>query len=216
MNSEILYGCVRKGLGMAHVCDSDVVARTNLNRQFFFKHDLWKNKARRLCRNLSSHGHLGTRLIGYACDSTQIEVSDIRPDFVVCSVDLRIPGTRLLTCRQCQDFGIPVVFVALSDDADQGYVFLQRSSTGTACWACVFRPEASVSDETMAACQCPGVAATIDLTKTLAGLACYAIASLFMNRPINWNYRMVSLSDGSFGAGVMIQPRKDCPVCGGS
>ena len=214
VNSEILYGCARKGLGVAHVSDSDVVSRTNLNRQFFRQRDLWKNKAICLCKNLSNWGFLGTTLVAHPCDSTGIDIDELKTGFVVCSVDLRIPGTRVQLCQQCHELRIPVIFVALNADADQGYVFIQRPRQ--ACWACAFRPESSVSDEVMKDSQCPGVAATIDLTKMLAGLACYAIDTLVMERPINWNYRMVSMSDGGFGSGLMIPPRPDCRVCGGS
>ena len=58
-------GLVRKGIGTLYLCDGDEVELSNLNRQLFTEHDLYKNKAERLARNLSRQGFCGTELIAY-------------------------------------------------------------------------------------------------------------------------------------------------------
>src|SRR3989338_3423808 len=45
LGGEIGEGLVRKGAGKINIFDADVVEPSNLNRQFFFKENLYKNKA---------------------------------------------------------------------------------------------------------------------------------------------------------------------------
>lgn len=104
------------------------------------------------------------------------------------------------------------MFMAVSTDADYGYVFVQEP--GRACWACAMKPEQTASDDDADQRRCPGVAASIDIIKTLAGVALYAVDTLIMDRPRDWNYRVISLSRSDFGGSCRVGPRDDCPVCG--
>ncbi len=211
-NGEVVEGAGRKGIGTAHVADLDTVDPTNLNRQKFTRRDLWKNKAVCLCRNLSRQCALGTRFIAHPCWYQDLRLDEIRPDIVVCSVDQQVEGTRLTVSRACHDRGIPCVFFAVSTDTDWGYVFVQQP--GAACWACMAKPDLADPDVGRNDLRCPGAPACCDILKALAGHALYAMDTLVMHRPRDWNYRAVSLSRSDFGASSIIQPRRGCPVCG--
>lgn len=211
-NGEIAYGLTRKGYGWLHIFDGDCVGLTNLNRQFFFLRDYCKNKAICLAKRLQAHGFLGSVLVPHPVFSNEPDMDAIRPSLIVCSVDLQVPGTRLDVCRYGLRHKIPVVFLAVSADADNGYVFVQESGEGSPCWSCVFKPE--VLSETIGD-RCPGeVGACMDILKTMGGIALYSIDSIIMKRPRKWNFWRLSLQTGQFG-GAVVPPRPSCPVCGG-
>ncbi len=197
LGGEVGEGLVRKGIGFLDICDFDVVTPSNLNRQKFSKHNLYKNKAIELCRILSRQGFLGGRLRGRPCSFQDLDKELLDVDFVVCGVDNQLPDTRLAVCNWCDERGIPGVFLGVSTDADFGYVLVQVP--GEACWGCVFKPEFALPRPSTDVL-CPGVPASLDILKTLGGLACYAVDTLVMNRPRDWNYRVVSLGRREYGS----------------
>ena len=208
---EVIEGAVRKGIGIAHICDFDDVEETNLCRQKFSDRDLFHNKAQCLCRNMSKQGFLGTTLIPHPCAFQELDIAAIKPNFVVCAVDMQIPETRLEVCKVCHQLKVPCIFLAISTDADWGYVFVQEA--GQACWACVFKPE--LQEDLVDLALCPGVPSCCDPLKMLGGIALYAIDTVLMKGRIrDWNYRVSSLSRSDFGAAQHIERRDDCPVCG--
>lgn len=211
LGGEVGEGLVRKGVGVVHICDPDIVTPSNLNRQKFVKRSLWRKKARELCRLLSMQGFLETGLFSYDCAVQDVDVAAIGPDVIVVGVDNRDPTTREYICRLAYELGIPVVFMAVSTDADLAYAFVQEP--GKACWACPFKPEYDLPGERDHLSRCPNVPAVCDILKTIAGQALYAVDSLIMSRPRDWNYRVVSLSSG-LGGSHLVSPRADCPVCG--
>lgn len=206
IGSEICEGLVRKGVGSLIVLDDDVVDPSNLNRQFFFKRDLFKPKAHRLVRNLACHGSCGTQLKGYALsfqDALALSI-DLTADFLVCGVDNN--PTRIDVCRYCLEARIPVVFIAVDYEAENGYVFVQEP--GSACFACAF-PKSLQGHK--APCRTPAVK---DILKVVAGIALYAIDSLLMGRKRGWNYRNIHLAGFAPSNVLPIERRPDCPVCG--
>lgn len=134
-----------------------------------------------------------------------------RPDIIVAGVDNQLPETRLFVCRAGVALGIPTVIMGATPDADAGYVHVYEP--GSACWACIFRPEQATPapDED----RCPESAASVDILKVLGGIALYAIDSVLMERPREWNYWAVSLRRAGFGGSELVPRRADCPVCGG-
>ena len=206
---EVAASMIRKGVGTLHICDPDNVTPSNLNRQLFRRENLYKNKAHELGRNLSREGVLGSTLISYPVAFQELDVIEINPDFIFSAVDNRISGTRVDICKLAYEENIPWVEMAVSTDADYGYVFIQEP--GKACWACAFKPEFSSQDEEDI---CPNVPASNDILKALAGLATYAIDTLIMNRKRDWNYRAVSLSRSDFGGSFLVEKRANCAVCG--
>ncbi len=210
LGGELGAGMVRKGIGILLIADPGVVDPPDLNRQLFELRSLFRNKAVEGCRLLSRRGFLGTKLIAYPLTVQDLDLTQLRPDVVVCAVDNLIPSTRKELSATCHRLKILCVFTAVSTDADHGYVFIQVPDG--ACWACAFRPEAVTQPATVG---CPGVPATIDILKLISGIGLYAVDTLLMDRQRDWNYRSVSLGRGGFGAGLIVARRIDCPVCGG-
>ncbi|MBX7255922.1 MAG: ThiF family adenylyltransferase [Candidatus Hydrogenedentes bacterium] len=207
LGSQVGYGLCRKGYRRLRYYDHDTVEHSNLNRQFFFKNDLGKNKAIQLVKNLAPHAPSGTILEGHAL-SFQDAVAlghDLVADFVVCGVDNG--ETRVAVARYCLRHAIPVVFLAVDFAAEHGYVFVQEP--GGACFGCVF-PNALNSPK--APCRVPAV---IDILDVVAGLALYAIDSLLMDRRRAWNFRNVHLAGFAPSSELVIEKRPDCPLCGG-
>jgi hypothetical protein len=92
--------------------------------------------------------------------------------------------------------------------AEHGYVFVQEP--GRACFGCLF-PKSHKARK--APCRTPAVK---DILKVVAGFALYAIDSLLMKRPRNWNYRDIHLAGFAPGCECVIEKRNDCPLCGGT
>jgi molybdopterin/thiamine biosynthesis adenylyltransferase len=208
LGGEIGEALVRKGVGVLSIFDHDVVEVTNLNRQRFFKADLGKNKAHRLAKNLSKEGFCGTVIQGYGV-SLQEAIArgiDRSCDLVIAAVDNN--PTRVLASRFFREAGTPVVFTAVSADANHGYVFLEKP--GEACFGCMF-PK-SVNDETW---PCPGTPAIKDILKVISGIVVYAVDSLLMPRRRDWNYKSVYL-DGFPGNDWEVERRPDCGLCAGA
>ena len=205
INSEVGVSEARKGLGQLHIFDHDMVELSNLNRQRFFREDLYKNKAESLGRNLAKEAIAQCSITAYpvrfqdAIDAGMLVPADV----VVCGVDnsqARVAAARYFLKTT------PVVFLAVSQDADHGYVFVQEP--GKVCFGCLF-PE-SVNDQLLHPCS-PGI---IDILKVTAGIASYCIDTLIMDRKRNWNYKEIFLSGDIPDRNVLIEKRDDCPICG--
>ena len=213
-NGENAEALVKKGVGNLHICDHDNVSPSNLNRQKFRKKDLWKNKAVCLARNMSSQGFLGTKIIGYPIPWQSLALDRIKIDVIICAVDMQIENSREDLVKKAHALGIPTVIEAISDDADYGYVFVQIP--GEACWWCVFGGSVdqsnSVEEDEK---KCPVVGASIDILKGLSGHVLYAVDSIIMNRSREWNYRTISLRSSELCRSMYVNPRENCPICGG-
>jgi hypothetical protein len=61
---------------------------------------------------------------------------------------------------------------------------------------------------------CPGTPAIADILQAVGSLAVYAVDTLLMQRPRHWNYRRISLSDGSLDGAARIPARESCQICG--
>jgi hypothetical protein len=101
-----------------------------------------------------------------------------------------------------------VVFLAVDQRAAKGYVFVQASQPGEACFLCLF-PDAREDRRVL---QCAG--ASIEILKVVAGIALYAVDSLLMARPRPWNYKEVFLDQGPDGH-RKIHLRSNCALSGG-
>ena len=208
LGGEIAEGLTRKGVGKLMILDFDVVQPSNLARQFFHSRDVLNNKAVCLVHNLQPHGYMGTELIGWpVAFETALEMGlDLDSDVVISAVD--DAETRIAIARYAIEKGIPAVFAAVSRQADHGTVFVQE--VGKACFGCAF-PNQVRSGRT----PCPGSPAIKDIMKTIGGMVLYAVDSLFMDRPRNWNLYDLSLVDGAASRYGTVPRRPDCPICGG-
>jgi molybdopterin/thiamine biosynthesis adenylyltransferase len=205
LGSHSAPALLRKGIGALTIFDNDEVDVTNLNRQRFYECDLGKNKAIALVENLQRECIFATQLTGYALsfdEAVRIGV-DLTCEVALCGVDnnpCRVAASRYFRQRQ-----IPVIFTAVSADADHGYVFVQEKKG--ACFGCVF-PEA-VNNLTF---PCPGTPAMIEILQTVGAIAVYAMDSCLLKRPRSWNYREIYLSDGQWDSGKQLATRQGCPL----
>lgn len=205
IGSEVGEGLARKGIGCLKIFDHDIIEPSNLNRQMFFKGDLYKNKGKCLAVNLSRHAFCGTTLEGYDLsfqDALALGL-DMRASVAVCGVDNG--KTRVEVSNYYRKLGIPVIFIAVDYVAESGYVFVQEH--GKACFGCLF-PKSLYGRK--APCFTPAVK---DILKVVAGVALYAVDSLLMDRKRNWNYRRIHLAGFMPDDLQMIEKNSDCPLC---
>jgi molybdopterin/thiamine biosynthesis adenylyltransferase len=204
--SQIAPTLVRKGIGKIMLLDDDVVEASNLNRQRFYPRDIGKNKAVALARNLQQECIVATEIRAYAFRFQEAIVRgiDFGCDIGICGVDNN--PARVEASRYFRRKHIPVIFTAVSRDADHGYVFVQ--DTEGPCIACLF-PDI-VNDDRF---PCPRTPAIADILQAVGSLAVYAIDTLLMDRPRIWNYRRLSLADAVEDGQSTIQQREGCSIC---
>ena len=158
--SQIAPTLVRKGIGRITLLDDDVVEPSNLNRQRFYAKDIGKNKALALARNLWPECIASTEIRAHALrleEAITREV-DLTCDVAMCGVDNN--PARVEASQFFREKGIPVIFAAVSRDADHGYVFVQ-DKVGP-CIACLF-PDMANDDRY----PCPGNPAVADILQAV-------------------------------------------------
>jgi len=213
LGSHIGEALARKGAGDIVLVDDDIVEPSNLNRQKFYARDRWKNKALRLSRNIARESFLGSRVTGMAFNFRNALRSGLLPraDCVVAGVD--DDAAREQVAEFCLINGIPCVIVAVSEDGDGCYVFIQR--VGEACWGCAFPRKRRIRDDPGSYRHpCPGTPAIKDILMVVSGMAVYAIDTLFMERPIGWNYRELHLAGYMPELVRTVKKQPDCQLCG--
>ena len=203
--SQIAPTLVRKGIGALTILDDDVVEPSNLNRQRFYSKDLGQNKAYALAENLLPECVHTTLLTGYPLlleEAIDCGI-DLCCDVAICGVDNN--PARIATSRYFRRLKIPVIFTAVSADADHGYVFVQDANGP--CFGCLF-PDA-VDSRTYA---CPATPAIADILQAVGALTVYAFDTCLMSRPRKWDYRRISLSDGEWDTAAVIEIRGECSL----
>jgi len=203
--SQIAPTLVRKGIGALTILDDDVVEPSNLNRQRFYARDVGHNKAHSLTENLVAECVTASILTAYPLLLEEAIDSgiDLCCDVAICGVDNN--PARIAASRHFRSLRIPVIFTAVSADADHGYVFVQEANGP--CFGCLF-PDA-VDSRTFA---CPATPAVADILQAVGALAVYATDTCLMGRTRKWNYRRIYLSDGHWDTGVVINSRGDCKL----
>jgi molybdopterin/thiamine biosynthesis adenylyltransferase len=208
LGGEIGVTLTRKGIGELVILDFDIVEPSNLSRQHFYKSDLYKNKATRLARNLAKEGFSGTRLLGYGLSFQDAVEAGIELLGSVAVVGVDNNPARIAASRFYRKYHIPVIFTAVSAQADHGYVFIQEPGEDKACFGCLF-PK-SINDDTY---PCPGTPAVADILKTVSGIVTYSVDSLIMKRLRTWSYKDVFLDGTIPGADSVIEKREGCKLC---
>jgi molybdopterin/thiamine biosynthesis adenylyltransferase len=206
LGSEYGTALVRKGIGRLIFFDHDVVELSNLNRQKFYKADLYKSKAHRLAFNLSKEGFCGSVIEGYSlCFEDALTAGiDLSCDLCVVGVDnnpCRIAASSYFRERQ-----IPCIFTAVSTEASNGFVFVQEP--GKACFACLFTD--AIDDETHHPCS-PSIT---NILKVMGGIVSYAVDSLLMERLRTWQYMEIFLDGSVPHLTWTVDRRPDCKLCG--
>ena len=195
----------RKGIGAITIIDHDEVEITNLNRQRFYPRDIGENKAIALAGNLFPECTFATRITGLACSVEKAIGTgiDLQCDVAVCGVDNN--AARMATARHFRSKGIPVIFMAVSVQADHGYVFAQDREGP--CLGCLF-PDA-IDDVTR---PCPGTPAMVEILQVVGAFGSYAIDGLLCGRPRDWQYREIWLDTTTCGGARKVILRDDCPL----
>ncbi len=204
--SQIAPTLARKGIGRITLLDHDSVEPSNLNRQRFYRKDVGKNKAIALARNLQPECIVATEIRAHAfrLEEAIVREMDLACDVAICGVDNN-PG-RVAASRHFRAKKVPVIFTAVSRDADHGYVFVQEMDGP--CIACMF-PDMANDDRF----PCPGTPAIADILQAVGALAVYAVDAVIMQRPRTWNYRRISLSNPRIDGGSMISANETCVLC---
>ena len=208
--SAIAGPLTRKGIGKLTIADPDLVELSNLNRQDFGPDDLHQSKAICLARNAARQGCLGTQCVGH-----QVAFTEQTADVLAADADVAIVGvdnnlTRQVACCFFRRRRKPVIFAAVNDQADYGWVFVQERSG--VCLGCVF-PKLAEADRERQRCQ--PVPAVVDILQVAGGIVLYATDSLVMQRHRHWNFRSVHLVGGSPDLVNTVQAKPDCPMCQG-
>jgi len=201
--SMIAPTLVRKGIGRVTLLDDDIVEESNLNRQRFYIKDVGQNKAVALAANLVPECIVETEIDGIPMrlEEAIAREIDLSCDVAICGVDNN--PARVAASRYFRAVGIPVIFTAVSINGDHGYVFVQERDGP--CIGCLF-PD-MVNDDRY---PCPGTPAIADILQGVGSLAAYAVDTLLMNRPRSWNYRRISLADGTLDGVTRVPTRQDC------
>ncbi len=204
--SQIAPTLVRKGIGRITLLDDDLVEISNLNRQRFYIKDVGRNKATALAENLQGECIANTEITGIPLRFEEAVASevDLACSVAICGVDNN--PARVAASRYFRAMGIPVIFTAVSRDAEHGYVFVQGREGP--CIACSF-PD-MVNDDRY---PCPGTPAIADILQAVGALSVYAVDTLLMQRPRAWNYRRISLAEPAQDGGAWIPQRAGCPIC---
>lgn len=205
VNGQVGLGLIKKGISRISISDGDAVAAPNLNRQFFARRDIGKPKASTLARNLSSWAVGKTQLLGMNSfiEEAFLPIGSHAPTFMVCCPDNN--EAREYTSTFCLHRQIPCVIIGLSDDSDYGYVFVQSSKPGGACWRCLQKGSGGSSP-------C-GVAANINLPMLISGIVLSVCDSLVAEKQLAWNYRRLSLSGNIPDMTKTVPCWTECPNC---
>lgn len=213
LGGEIGEGLARKGIGRIKLLDADVVEPSNLNRQFFFRENLFKNKAVSLAENLSYFGFGKTALYGYPYSFEEAIALDIDLNCSAAVVGVDNNPCRVRASYYFLKRKIPVVFTAVSEDGNSGYVFIQESKENAPCFGCLNPLIVEEVKSGILKYPCPNTPAIKDILKTVAGLIIYSVDTLLMPRNREWNYRVIYL-DGSIPSLLNNLKRKEgCLLC---
>ena len=126
---------------------------------------------------------------------------DLSCDVAICGVDNN--PARVAASHHFRALGVPVIFSAVSADADHGYVFVHEK--GGPCVGCLF-PDMACDDRY----PCPGTPAISDILQAVGALAVYATDSILLTRSRDWNYRHIGLSTLLYDGGGNVAARADC------
>ena len=204
---------LRSGLGEIVFADGDIVELSNLNRQPFYRENLYENKAIALAKNLEREA-VGTSVIeGYSMNFEEVleKYPHAYKNVDVALVLVDNDETRHHASAYFHKMKIPVIFAAVADSGNQGYVFLQEP--GNACFNCV-KPVEKVTEEKDDAderypCDQPSA---IYIHQVIAGIVVYATLIKIMHKRAPWHWRDTFLREE---ARAFDPPRRnDCKVCG--
>ena len=184
-----------------------------MNGKFFLKENIYKNKAVSLAENLSWFGFGKTALYGYSYSFEEAFALNIDLSCSVAVVGVDNNPCRVRAASYFFKRKTPVIFTAVSEDGNSGYVFVQESKQDSPCFGCLNPLAAEEVNNKIFRYPCPNTPAIKDILKTVGGLVIYSVDTLIMPRNRTWNYRVVYL-DGSIPSNsALIKTRLGCLIC---
>ena len=202
----IALGLVRKAVGKLTICDGDIVEISNLNRQWFTSYDLGNNKAKALVRRLKHEAvaNIELRAIDMFLEEAIEESKIEKPDLCLCMPDN--DEIRRFAAAYCLKNKTPLIISGLSHNSDYGYIFVQTSYPGNACWGCF-----GGGNPGKVPC---GAEANINLPMVAAGFVLTACDAIVSGLPLPWNYRRFSISGALPETLANVQVLGECSICG--
>jgi molybdopterin/thiamine biosynthesis adenylyltransferase len=201
-------GLVRKGYARIGCADGDVFTPSNYPRQLCYGRDLYQNKAVAVIRNLAYECLSDTDLWGYPLHYPDVAryIDWDKFDVLLCNVDNNLARVRLSMEGRARNK--IVIYSAVSNDAGNGYVFIQENKAESPCFGCAFPHK--INDKKH---PCPGTPACVDILTMIGSVVLYALDSAVMNRPRFWNMRWFYL-DGSLEDRCLTIPKNpNCLLC---
>ena len=207
LNSWVLVGLARSGVGTITVLDSDRVDRSNLSRQFYESDDLGLPKGPRLARRIAEQAIGGGDIIGIGLEfEDALEQYPLPADLIIAGVDNN--KCRLEVVREARRRGICAVFTMLSPDGMRLHAFLQSGSRLDPCLWCALP---NLDPEHLLPC----ASAIISSCFLAAGFTLFFAHRALMGwgemRPFNW--RSADLSGATPEQIGRVSKRPGCPVC---
>lgn len=200
----------REGFGRIVISDFDVIELSNLNRQPYYKQQINKNKAIELGRNLTEECTEKTVIDSYALPFHEVidkyQDAFFDADLLLCLVDN--DTTRQDVAKYGLKYRIPILFSGVSENAKNGYVFIQKNDGG--CFNCLWNMEKKEKKEERNICKLPSV---IYIHQILSGVVSFASTGLIMDWKIPWTYLEIDL-DGHMRSIDKITKKQDCKLCG--
>lgn len=203
LGSEIALALVRKGIGAISIFDGDVVELSNLSRQHYTREDLYRSKATCLAKNLVPFAVGDTVIRGVPMPIQEAVESGVAGDFDIAVVGVDNFPARAFCCAHFR--GVPVIYTAISPEADSGHVFVQEPAK--ACYACFCGDQFERPTR-----KCSG--ASVDIAKVMAGIVSYAVDTLLMDRARLWNYMRIDLTGRFKNIAETVGEDPACDYCG--
>jgi len=208
LTAEQAIAQVRKGYRYIAVTDMDCFAPSNYPRQLCYAQDLYQSKGVCVAQNLVRECISETELIGLGLpfEDALMYLDISKYDVWVINVDNN--ETRTAAARVAREHGKSVIISGVSADANSGYVFVQEAAADTACWGCAFPHKVNDVHH-----PCPNTPACRDILKAVGALVIYAVDSLIMPRPRNWNVRHCFLAGFLPDSARTVARNPLCPLC---
>jgi len=203
LGSTLLFDLCSVGVGRIGFCDGDVVALSNLNRQFLHTPaDIGRSKAQSAYEKLLAFApELTLETHGFALTPETAAELIPRYDVVLLAVDSI--ESRLIANRACVNARIPLVDAGIH--GMHGSVYTYRPGS-TACLACYYGDNPTIPSEPI-----PSFAPVVT---AISSFEAHCAVNLLLGLPNPTDGRML-LYDGSTMTTefVPIGKHPNCPVC---
>jgi adenylyltransferase/sulfurtransferase len=191
------------GVGEIRLVDRDTVERTNLNRQVLhWEKDLGMPKVRSAEAKLrEANPGIRVEALEATLDETNVRDLAAGADLIVDAMD-NFP-TRYLLNREALHAGVPLVHGAIRGFDGQVATIVPGR---TACLECIF-PEAPPAEVFPVVGTTPGIIGLIQANEAIKYIT--GAGDLLAGRLLVWDGLAATLET------FTVEPRPDCPVCGG-